>query len=330
MHRTSRRPRKPEASAAAAPAAAPPEPEVPAQPDPTRSVRTTLKGLGAVVAPTSAVSGLLYYFGWARTMAQANRMGLDDSLLGYSSQDYLLRSMSSMYTPLLCGLMSLLVAVALHALIVGWASRLGLRADTGVVDARGRGPMRRLVAAVALLGLALLVAGYLGSTVRQPSRALYVGGPVAVTVGVLLLVYAAALARRFLTGRGPEGTPGTLAGFDGVVVGALVMLVMVSLFWDVGRYAVVKGNQLADTVEATVSSRPGVILYSEKRLYLQAPVVETKLDPEDAAYKYAYTGLKLLFRSDGRYFLRPSDTGASRTNIVIPDGLDIRLELFHG
>ncbi len=149
------------------------------------------------------------------------------------------------------------------------------------------------------------------------------------TAGVLLLVYAAALTRRFLTGRGPEGTPGTLAGFDGIVVGALVMLVMVSLFWDVGRYAAVKGNQLADTVEATVDKRPWVTLYSEKRLYLQAPVVETKLDPEDAAYKYAYSGLKLLFRSGGKYFLRPGDSEVSRVNIVIPDGLGVRLELFH-
>ena len=95
------------------------------------------------------------------------------------------------------------------------------------------------------------------------------------------------------------------------------------------RYAVVKGNQLADTVEAAVPFRPGVILYSEKRLYLQSPVVETKLDPEDATYKYAYSGLKLLFRSNGKFFLRPSDTEASRVNIVIPDGLDVRLELFH-
>ena len=37
--------------------------------------------------------------------------------------------------------------------------------------------------------------------------------------------------------------------------------------------------------------------------------------------------LKLLFRSSGKYFLRPSDPGF-RVNILIPDGQDIRVELF--
>lgn len=102
---------------------------------------------------------------------------------------------------------------------------------------------------------------------------------------------------------------------------------MLSLFWNVSHYAVSKGRTLAATVERMLPGRPGVIIYSEKRLYLQAPVVETTLDPENAAYKYAYSGLKLLFRSDGKYFLRPSDP-VSRVNILIPDGPAIRVELF--
>jgi YHS domain-containing protein len=72
-----------------------------------------------------------------------------------------------------------------------------------------------------------------------------------------------------------------------------------------------------------------VVVYSAKRLYLQSPVVETKLDPTDAAYKFAYSGLKLLFRSDHKYFLRPNNPGAV-ANIVLPDTLDIRIEFFPG
>lgn len=305
-------------------------PQVPAAdaPDTGRSVRATFKGIGAVVAPTSAVTALLYYFGWTRTMVEANRLGLDDSLLGYSTQDYLLRSVSSMYAPVVIGLTGTLLAIGLHAVVVAWAHRFGLASATGRVGRPGRRRIAALVIALAVVGLASLALGYAGTRVGQQSRAVYVAAPAAVTVGFLVLVYAAGLYRRFLASRGPERAIGAPAGYDGIVVASVVMLVMAGLFWNVSRYAVVKGNELADTVEARMPQRPGVIIYSAKRLYLQAPVVETKLDPENASYKYAYSGLRLLFRSDSKYFLRPSDT-AARVNIVIPDGLDIRLELFH-
>ncbi len=296
--------------------------------DPTRSVRGVFKGIGAVIAPTSAVTALLYYFGWTRTTVEANRLGLDDSLLGYSTQDYLLRSMSSMYGPLVVGLVAVLLGIAAHAVVVAWARRLGLESDAGAGQQRGHRAMAAVVTSVAVLGVALLGLGYLGNRVRQPSRFVYVAAPAAVSVGLLLLVYAAGLYRRFLARHNPRGETGALSGYDKLAVGSIVMLVMVSLFWNVSHYAVVKGNELADTVESLVARRPGVIVYSEKRLYLQPPVVETRLDPENAAYNYAYTGLKLLFRADGKYFLRPTDT-AARVNILIPDGLGIRLELFH-
>jgi hypothetical protein len=299
----------------------------PAGTDPTRSVRATLKGISAVVAPTSALTALLYYFGWTRSAVEANRLGLDESLLGYSTQDYLLRSMSSMYAPLVVGLIVTLVGVGLHTLIVGWARRLGLAGDAEAGDGAAQRRMGRLIAALAAFGLASVVMGYTGTRVPQPSRALYLAGPVAVTGGILILVYAAGLYRRFLASRG-DGGGSMFAGYDGLVASAVVMLVLITLFWSVSRYAVVKGNELADQIEALVPQRPGVIVYSEKRLYLQPPVVETRLDPENAAYNYAYSGLKLLFRADGKYFLRPSDS-AAQVNILIPDGLDIRLELFH-
>ena len=105
------------------------------------------------------------------------------------------------------------------------------------------------------------------------------------------------------------------------------MLVLLSLFWNVSHYAVVKGRTLAATVEAIVPSRPEVIIYSQKPLYLQPPVQETRLADDPAGYSFAYQNLKLLFRAGGKYFLRPSDTSVRR-NIVLPDTPDIRIELY--
>jgi hypothetical protein len=289
-------------------------------PDPTRAVRATFTGLGAVIAPTSAVTALLYYYGWTRSSVEARRLGLDDSLLGYSTQDYLLRSMSSMLAPLVVALMVVLVALAFHALVL---ARVGRDAD----PAGAPKLLSRLAVAAAALGGVAMVLAVVSDREKNPSRSAYLVTPLAVTAGIVLLAYGGALYRRAFAARHPGHTWGTPRSYDGLVVGAIVMLLMVSLFVDAGRYAVVKGNQLADRVEAEVPRLPGAIVYSQKRLYLQPPVVETRLDPENAAYNYAYSGLKLLFRADDRYFLRPAAAGA-RLNIILPEGLDMRVELF--
>jgi hypothetical protein len=281
-----------------------------------------------VVAPTSAVTALLYYFGWSRTNVQAHQLGLDDSLLGYTTQDYLLRSMSSMLTPLVLGVLATLVGLAAHGGIMAWARGPDGEWPQGI-DPQRRRAMRRLVAGLAVVGAVALAVGGIGTLASRPTDFVYVASPICVTVGIVLVVYAANLYRRFLMGGDLGRAAGELQGLHLLASGAVVMLLLLSLFWNVSHYAAIKGRNLAVTVEKLLPRQPSVVVYSEKRLYLQPPVVETRLDPQDAAYKFAYTGLKLLFRSDDKYFLRPSDP-SSEANIVIPDGLGIRLEFFKG
>ena len=47
-----------------------------------------LRGWTTLGPPITIVSGLMFYFGWARTTVQARYMGLDVSLFGFSTQDY--------------------------------------------------------------------------------------------------------------------------------------------------------------------------------------------------------------------------------------------------
>ena len=297
--------------------------------DPTRSFRATLRGLGTVVAPTSAVTALLYYFGWSRTTIQAHELGIDDSLLGYSTQDYLLRSMSSMLAPLVIGLLATLVGLLLHAAVMAWARRAGGSEGGAAIEGEARRPLRRVVLGIATVGLASLAVGGAGTLVRDSSDFVYVASPVSVTVGIVLVLYAANLYRKFLMRGDAASAANELQGVRLLASGSVVMLLMVSLFWNVSHYAAVKGRNLAATVERLLPGQPSVVVYSAKRLYLQPPIVETRLDPENAAYNFAYTGLKLLFRSDHKYFLRPSDP-SSEANVVLPDGLDIRLEFYRG
>jgi hypothetical protein len=317
------------------PKSAPVQPPDAGGADPTRSLRATVRGIGSVVGPTSAVTALLYYFGWTRTSIEAHQLGLDDSLLGYSTQDYLLRSMSSMFGPLVVALLAALAGLGIHSAIVAWVDRSGGLGVSRAIDAHIQRILRPMTIAIAVLAAACLAAGIAGARVRHPSSLIYVASPVGVTLSIVLGVYAAGLYRRFLAGghggHGGHGggAAGELRGLRAVSATLIVLILVLSVFWNVSHYAAIKGRNLAATVDSLLPTQPSVVVYSAKRLYLQAPVVETRLDPTDAAYKYAYSGLKLLFRSDHKYFLRPSDPGPV-ANIVLPDSLDIRLEYFRG
>ena len=73
-------------------------------------------------------------------------------------------------------------------------------------------------------------------------------------------------------------------------------------------------------------------VYSARRLHLgSAAVVEQRLSRQDSGYRYRYVGLRLLVRSDDKYFLLPDgwSRGASAA-IVLADRADTRFEFVAG
>ncbi|MGK8559480.1 hypothetical protein [Nocardia gipuzkoensis] len=65
--------------------------------------------IGAVVAPTTIITALCYYFGYVHTRKKLAYFGVDCDALGFSSSDYVVGSVSVLYAPLLL-------------LLVGWFS----------------------------------------------------------------------------------------------------------------------------------------------------------------------------------------------------------------
>lgn len=293
--------------------------------DPARSLQATFRGIASVAAPTTLVTALLYYFGWVRTSRQAILLGLDDSLFGYSTQDYVLNSVSSMYWPLSIGLAACLAGAFVHLKVIDWA---GAAAGADQPSSPDQRPiLTRLTAVLTATGVAALAIGMGGAFLGTRSRVLYVAAPLGVTLGIVVISYALHLRHRFLR---PEPAAGDaspeIRSLRLFISSSVIVLLFLTLFWTVSRYAAVKGVDLAAEVVRQLPSRPFVTVYSAKRLHLQPPVVETQLRPEDSAYRFAYTGLKLLFRSEHRFFLRPSDPSASDVNIVIAESPDLRLE----
>lgn len=284
---------------------------------PARTMRTTFAGIAVLVGPGSLVTGLLYYFGWSRASAQASQLGLQDTLLGFSSKDYLLSSISPMFWPLVVLLLATLGGLLGHSLIVGWAAR------PQVAAAR----VARAAIAVVAAGLLGLLFGTFGFD--RTTRFYALASPMAVTGGMGLLGYSVYLYHRFVRPAGDASVIPEMRAARALSSVILAVLLLLGVFWSVSHYAAVTGVDLAVRLEDNIRFQPGVAVYSAKRLQLQSPVRETELPGEGAAYRYRYTGLKLLFRSDHRFFLRPSDADRSRVNIVIAEGPDVRLEFFN-
>ena len=60
-----------------------------------RSPATTSLFLGALGALLTLATATMYYFGWRRSDVQARAMEMDVTMFGFTTQDYVLRGISS-------------------------------------------------------------------------------------------------------------------------------------------------------------------------------------------------------------------------------------------
>jgi hypothetical protein len=278
--------------------------------------------MGSIAAPITVLSALLFYFGWVRTNALFQHFGVDAAVLGFSSTDYLLRSVEALYVPL----GTLLVA----GLAVLWAHSL-----VGTLLATDRWLKALRIAAVimGLVGLALFARGVAGVVLPRLSRNDFLTTPLCLGLGATIGAYSRWLSLRLrqIPNRG-RGT--TQPGWLNTMNLALVILVVVlSLFWAATNYAQAIGRGRAASFARGLAGRPGVTVYSVDRLFLQGPgVIEVTLPAgPHASYHYRYSGLRLLTESHGHFFLLPEGwTLASGPTIVLDDTDKLRVEFVPG
>ncbi|MPZ65544.1 MAG: hypothetical protein GEU83_08505 [Pseudonocardiaceae bacterium] len=275
------------------------------------------KLFGGVVAPTTLLTSLLLFFGASYATVYFDHFGVDTSLLGLTTQDYLIFSIDGLFVPL--------AAIACAGLLVLWAHAM-LRARL----AAGYTPraLRVLVPVLALVGFVLAVAGLSSVFVRTAIGEYLAVAPLCLATGVLLLVYAVHL-RGSLTAaehgadlaRRPEWM--AVAEWAGVFV-----LVGLSLFWAVSDYSAAVGRGRANQVAADLPTDPQALLYSERSLSLAAPGVrEVRCQDPDAAYRFRYDGLKLMLQSGDQYLFVPATWSTSDgVAIVLPRTDTLRLE----
>jgi hypothetical protein len=310
---TERRPTRPGAvSHVLQPAHDPGPPE-----EPAAALPHLAKIFGAIVAPTTLLTALLYYFGWSHAYWFFNYFGVNSTLLGFTTSDYLMRSVDALFVPM--------TVVACAAFLGLWGhSVLTARFAAG---SRPRA-LRVLLPVTAILGCVLAIGGVASVfTATVLSRHL-VAAPLSLGLGVLLLAYAAHLWRSLATERyNFRGSRGWAAVAEWAVVFVLVGL---SLFWAATDYSAAVGRSRAAAFVADLPFYPSVVVYSQRSLSLHAPGVrEVRCRDSQAAYRFRYDGLKLMLESGGQYLFVPSAwTPGQGVAILIPRSDSLRLEFF--
>lgn len=280
------------------------------EPTPSR----LLPALGAILAPTSLLTAVMFYFGWSFSIHFYQYFGVNFTVLGLTTQDYLLRSVDTLFVPV-----TVLTTVAL---LMRWAYIL-VKASLSV---ESRAAIVRVLApTTALFGIALLGVGLWRLTGRTELEVFFLSSPLGLATGVLLL-YFSSLLYRHRSARDDERDrlfSGNLAEKAGVFV-----LVGISLFWAAQLYASEVGKTRAQQMVALLDREPLTTVYSARSLGVQAPdVIEEVCTGVDPAYRFRYTGLVLVLQSGGQYFLLPRSWAASPSPaLVIPRTDSIRLE----
>lgn len=263
------------------------------------------------IGPALILGALGYYFGWQRTQALYAYFGFDSSLLGFTTQDYVFRSVSALWT-LLTGL----GLVALVLVLIHWT-----------VTARVRSVKWLRQAGYVLIGLA--------------SCALVVS---ICSLFDILLPHDGLLAPFLLCLAAVSGsyggfwllshTPGAPATFKtrehGAALGLVAAIGILGLFWLTNNWAVADGRGEAQLIEKNLRSRPEVVLLSKSDLDLQGTgaTLTVQSPAVTGSYAYRYAGLRLLIESGGRLFLIPDSwQRGNGTAIIVSDNSDVRIEV---
>ncbi len=264
-----------------------------------------LKIAASIVAPTTFLTGLLFYFGWSHAYQFSNYFGLNSTLLGLTTQDYLMRSVDGLFVPL--------TVVATVGLVAVWGHTLQ--------HGRLLAGSRVLQPVLVFAGLVLFAIGLWGIFARTVFEVHLAVSPLSLATGVLLLAYVSR-ARRAGT-----GGPAWLAMVEWA---AVIVLVGISLFWVVHEYSVAVGISRAQQLESRLPALPSTVVYSSQSLSLQAPGVrEVACEDPDAAYRFRYEGLKLVMQSGDQYFFLPEAWSREEgVAILMPRSESLRLEFF--
>jgi hypothetical protein len=260
-----------------------------------------------LLGSTTVLTAILFYFGWSRAYYFYLYFGVNSSLLGLTTRDYVQLSVDGLFVPL-----AVIASVAL-AVLWGWSSLSAWAAR--------HGRSRTVAIGLPVAGALLLLNGLSAIVVSTPLNRRLAVAPACLAAGAVALVFAVR-RRRDATGRkAPDGT----AVAEWAVVFILAGL---GLLWAANDYSAAVGESRAQQFVRELPTLPDATLFSEKSMGLaHAGIREVRCTDPKAAYGYRYDGLKLIMQSGDQYLLLPSRWNTRRgVAVLLPRTDAIRLE----
>ncbi|MGK5682878.1 hypothetical protein [Actinoplanes sp. URMC 104] len=278
------------------------------------------RDLAGILAPTTAVTALLLFFGYIGTRARFEYFGLHLDLAGLSNQSLMLYGLEVLYVPAALVLLATLVAIGVHG-AVSWLT----------TDRERRRAALSTAAFLMAAGALLTARATIGLLVQRVSRAEVPGtSALALALGPVLLAYggwaAAKVLSRPSSGRFAEWyTSAAVVRLRRLLAITVTGLALVGLFWAANSFAWAFGQGQAMNDAVDLPNRPEIVLDTKEALAgLPAGVEETPLTGE---FKHRYTGLRLLVAAGDRLFLVPAVWTAQSRTLLVPYDDRIRLQM---
>jgi hypothetical protein len=296
-----------------------PTPSSPGEdPAPNRSdgrwsgVLEQLSTVAGIVAPTTVLTALLYYYGYVATYARFDYFGVDVAVLRLPTQDLVLRSVAVLYVP--C---AAILGLGIGYLLIRNGTRTAVRS-------KARWPRLRQVGwAAVTIGSALLVRAAIGLVRPDVAQNEFPATtPMALGFGVSLVLYG----RHLLKHTADDGGNDTAQSAVYLLASGIVVL---SLFWAANTFAAAYGRGQAEDDSVALTDRPEVVLDTKERLFLNtACATETSLVPADAeqGFRYRHRGLRLFAVGSDRLLLIPDRWRDGCEVLVVPDDDSVRIQ----
>jgi hypothetical protein len=283
--------------------------------------------LGSLGALVTIFTAIMFYFGWRRSEVQAHEMGIDVSLFDFSAQDYVLRSISSLYLPLLVIFGAALVWFVFHGKFVVTLRRL----KTAQSSVQRRSARRFRV--VGITATALAVACVLFSLATGLSSPPWPIEPIAdalfdhqwVVPATLIFATVTATYAFWARRQLPDSSHSNGSPWQAAVTGAIIASTLaLAGFWMLEEYSSAVGLRYANQIADSIESLPRASIVSRTPLGIQGDGVREEVVQALGSTYYRTTGLRLLARSGGKVLLLPDGwTLGQGTVVVITDRDDL-------